>query len=451
MDDSSMSSKRQMQEVPNVIGLVMSFLMPRDLLSTLLVCQQWRYVVLQNMEAWCIELVQRKQGFLNCYTFSENNKRNCFLQLYELHKRKLLDVQLYCKLKDELGYADANLETLYGHAFMLLPTECTSNPPFLDFLGVLFNVDGSRNYQYTWYHHLQTLSEDFQATLFRWYAHNDLNYDRVIQYKFPPTLLRKVWDTIEWRSDRDPYMCWDPEYVWDIMPDLKKEYGTELYQYIGGIFDSGYAWRFSIKPTPTYIDYYFPLLLRLCACPEDTLEFFKKYRGGLCDERFDQLIAVMSPEVVAECLRSIPVRSLQVAMLAELKDKQSPDHFLFCFQDETRSSQDAMIYLLRHRRFFITLVHFYKQQGSSPICCYYPTFENRGILQFGACCLEVDVVDVYENLLALLPMPDSRLRHAILCVIRGSTLPPILSAPHEIWNEITETQKQALYDYISKE
>lgn len=459
------STACQSEESSIAVRLIMPQLTTQDILALLLVCKQWRASILSNLKVWCANLAFRRRGFLKNVDFM-TNKRNCFLQLYELHRRRLIDTPFYCQLKDNLGYKDEQLKAKDGHLFMLSPTKEMASIGRVDFMGVDFYYfpKDIRNYTATWHAHLKTLSEDFQLTLFCHYAHRSLHYYNAMVNKVSATMMRKAHNAIAWRPAPKFRDDLDPDYLWSVMPILKEEYGSELYSYLPRLFD-----RMSSDPSlPPPVQHYFPLLLQLCTCPEDASAFLTQYEGGLDDSCFDQLIAVMPPETVTEFLNVGSAKSFQIAKLADIRGLHSPRHWIFYFE-EIRRSKNSRIpkvpagvysggeYLLRERKFFSALVYYYQKFASRPIsCCYSPQFSvfpidlrDSGRLRLNDHVLEVKFIDVYESMLVLLPISNNSIHQEILNIIKPYIpLPSILSTPNGTGEEVLNAQKDALREHL---
>jgi hypothetical protein len=333
--------------------------------------------------------------------------------------------------------------------------------PFIcgDFLGVRFFPDGTRLYTDLWFCHLETLSEDFQVFLLERYAHDQLNPLSAIKNRLSPTVLDRARNAFNWTDIIIVFDPVDPERLWSAIPLFKELWTGSLYQHLYFIYQPYFQCTLSAVTRPA--QYYLPLLLRLCTCPDDAVVFFKRYKGGLTDESFDQLIAVMPSEVVEDCLNRHNAKAFQIARLADRRKQKSLDHWLFCFEvaadHRTPLEGDALhalVYLLQKRRLFTALSHHNAQHARSrfaedkQLLGHY----EAGELTIGYFNLKATFTEIYENLLKLLPTSQNPRHQAILWYIRyGKPLPSILRTPEGTPEEFYEAQKQALHEYLSQE
>jgi hypothetical protein len=472
-------SKYQKEGLPNIFAPVIHLLTTGDILASLLVCKHWRDSILENLESWCINLATSRRGFLSCEAKPETHKRNCFLQLFELYKRNLLSIELYHELKAKLRYTDGYLEVKHGQLF-ILPRKWSRMPSFCnaccgtDFLGVKRYSEDTRVYPAKWYAHLKSLSEDFQTILLRYYAHSSLRWTDILEAQLSPKALRECQKVINWDVPLVCYAKLDPHYLWSVTPILKKCWKSNFHNRLFYLFSSVACFHthpLLCTSCIPYVQHYFPLLLKLCACPDDATAFFKKYEGGLTDECFDQLIKVMPSKTVKKCLDDYGAKCFQVAMLSEVRRQKSVGHWIFCFNQAQWRSHSADVsrafaYLLKQKKFFITLVQYhhssiyFDEEVEQLICRYSPgemSFPGGvmdiGMLKVGMVEFEVDFIDVYENLLALLPIRgNSILCAAILREVRADRpLPPVLLISAKKRSEIHQAQKLELQKYLSPE
>ena len=444
-------AKHSKQELFNVIQYSFSHLTPSDILAAIRVCKDWREFILQNISQWCYNLVQRKIGFLPGDSSLELQKRNCVFQLYELYKRKLIDAASYGKYKAELGFSETYLSRKHAELFLtpgggtfayILHEEDNNS---VDFVGIERHGGSINRFSDVWYANLKSVTEEFQILLIHTYqpGWNKLHIVYTLRYELSLIVLQRCADVFKWEGVAAPWGPIDPDYLWSVMPFLKRKYSGDLNLQLYFIF------------IPNNVPHYFPLLLKWCASEEGAQQLFKQYVGGLSDEDIAKLADVMPRKYLKKKLCK-PARHSQFAKLANSRGLSTRSTWRFCFYQAEKSNWQipvdtcvALFYLVQTRQALVALKHYIKEKWCDGTHAYrkhrFHATYMRGEFIFDNVRVNATSDDVFECFQPLLPIHKHSVSwHILLGFYPGQDLPSVFSETTGDQIELRKNQEQVL-------